>query len=639
VQNVTVSSEQHERLIAERYRLRHVLGRGAMGTVWSAFDEELRRPVAVKEILRPPGMEDSEATTLRERTLREARAVAALSHQNLVTVYDVVRMDGEPYLVMELVPSESLSEYTKKRGPLTVAQTAAVADAVASALQAAHRAGITHRDVKPGNVLIGEDGQIKLTDFGIARNVSESTLTSRGIMLGTPAYIAPEVATGAELTTSVDLWGLGATLFDAVEGHPPFDGENVLRTLNQVVNDDVPEPERAGDLAPVISGLMVRDVERRMSLGEVRRRVQPLLPAAGTIAFAVQSDARTITSPVVVRSKPSVPVLPPKPVIDPETPLAADPGPLPFLLSSAPAEEPGADEPEQETSEPEEGREPGERPSAGPPTPWPPSGRPPAVAAPPRGPSPTWPVPMGPLPVGPGPARSALPRLRERITTGTVLLLVSAVLLFLLFSGAGFVLTRVAAGRDVGPPAPETTVVQQSEDVVAELERRQAAANDGKNPGEGAFSLEVGRSWTMFVEQRVEAPASTVVRFVSPTGQLEVSVERFPGYYPRRTIGDYQALVLQRWTEDRITLLPEYGEPVKTDPSAPEGTVRFDYRTTEYGGVRDASASDLRRAHFSQLVPTSDNALWVVELTAPMEQYDDRDALFNRIAPTFVVGG
>ncbi|WP_307867750.1 serine/threonine-protein kinase [Umezawaea beigongshangensis] len=637
-----MSSEQHERLIAERYRLRHVLGRGAMGTVWSAFDEELRRPVAVKEILRPVGMGDAEATTLRERTLREARAVAALSHQNLVTVYDVVRMDGEPYLVMELVPSESLSEYTKKRGPLTVAQTAAVADAVAAALQAAHRAGITHRDVKPGNVLIGEDGQIKLTDFGIARNVSESTLTSRGIMLGTPAYIAPEVATGAELTTAVDLWGLGATLFDAVEGHPPFDGENVLRTLNQVVNDEVPEPQSAGDLAPVISGLMVRDVERRMSLGEVRRRVHPLLPGPGTVAFGVQSDARTVTSPVVARSKPSTPILPPKPVIAPETPLAADPGPLPFFLSSTPAEEPDAPGPGEGEDEEETGAEPEERPSSVPSAPWPPSGRSSsgsAAVAPPPAPPPRWAVPMGPLPVGTGPVRRALPRLRDRVTAGTVLLLVSSVLLFVIFSGVGFVLTVAAAGRPILPPGPETTVVQQSEDVVAELERRKADASTGENPGAGAFSLEVGRSWTMFVEQRVETPRSTVVRFVSPTGKLEVSVERFPDHYPKRTIGDYRDLVLQRWPEDQIIVTPAYGEPVRTDPAAPEGMVRFDYRTTEYGGAEQSPASDLRRTRFSQLVPTSDNALWVMELTAPMEQHDDADELFNRIAPTFVVGG
>ena len=329
VHNEAVDSTSPERLIAQRYRLRHVLGRGTMGTVWAAHDEVLRRVVAVKEVLRPPGMADAEAGELRERTLREARSVAQLSHPNLVTLYDVVQFEGEPYVVMELVPSSSLAELVRTRGPLTPAQGAAVADAIAAALEAAHRAGITHRDVKPGNVLIADDGRIKLTDFGIARNMAEATMTSRGITLGTPAFIAPEVASGGDVTTAADLWSLGATLFAALAGEPPYEGANVLQTINQVVHGDVPTPIGAGELAPVISGLMTKEPSGRMPLSQVRRLVRPIVAEHGSELFAPQ-DAGTVELRPVVRP----PLVRPKPVIPPDTPLARDPGPLPFRTDS-----------------------------------------------------------------------------------------------------------------------------------------------------------------------------------------------------------------------------------------------------------------------------------------------------------------
>ncbi|GGU82592.1 serine/threonine-protein kinase [Lentzea flava] len=312
--------EDQERLIAARYRLLHMLGQGSMGTVWAAHDEVLRRQVAVKGILRPPGMPDAAADELRERTMREARAVAALSHPNLVTLYDVVQHDGDPYVVMELVPSRSLGEVLQEQGCLTEKQGAAVLDAVAAALASAHRAGITHRDVKPGNVLIADDGRIKLTDFGIARNVAEATMTARGITLGTPAYIAPEVAQGGDVSEAADRWSLGATMWAAMAGEPPYVGKNVMQTINAVINGDVPVPAGAGRLAPVISGLMRKDPAERLSLVDVRKQVYPLLPEPGTDAFEVES----VPLPIVVR---------PKPKIEPDAPLADDPGPLPFMIT------------------------------------------------------------------------------------------------------------------------------------------------------------------------------------------------------------------------------------------------------------------------------------------------------------------
>lgn len=321
------------RVIGGRYRLGAMLGRGSMGTVWAAYDELLRRDVAVKEVLLPPGMPDGAAMELRERAMREARAIAALSHPNLVTVHDVVRQDDEPFVVMELVPSVSLAALIAKRGPLDEVRAAAVADAVAAALQAAHRRGITHRDVKPGNVLLGEDGLVKLTDFGLARSVSETTLTHAGLMMGTPAYIAPELASGQPTTPAADLWELGATLFAALAGRPPYDvNGDPLATVHAVVHGDVPRLAAAtGPLRAVVAGLMVKDPAARMPLTEVRRLVRPVLPDPGQSLWDIPpatGDARALPrdSPqggafasaggAVSASEP--------------TPLASGPGPLPF---------------------------------------------------------------------------------------------------------------------------------------------------------------------------------------------------------------------------------------------------------------------------------------------------------------------
>ncbi|MBV8932841.1 MAG: protein kinase, partial [Kutzneria sp.] len=326
------------RVIADRYRLDQVLGRGSMGTVWAGYDEFLHRKVAVKEVMLPPGIPAGEADALRERTLREARAIAVLSHPNVVTLHDIAVQDGDPFVVMELVPSRSLAEVTSQLGRLDIGQAAAVADAVAAALEAAHDAGITHRDVKPGNVLIGDGGQIKLTDFGIARNVAEVTMTSTGIMLGSPAFISPEVASGREVTTAADLWSLGTTLFAVLEGHPPYDcDDDPLATVTAVVHGEVPEPTMAGPLTSVITDLMVKDPAGRISLAEVRRRLRPLVTNQGPVVFPAADAA--VSTPGDKRPSPVLrSFLRARPRQTPgHTPLAADPGPLPFAVRPQPA--------------------------------------------------------------------------------------------------------------------------------------------------------------------------------------------------------------------------------------------------------------------------------------------------------------
>lgn len=324
------------RRIAGRYLLRSVLGSGSMGTVWSAYDEFLQRPVAVKEVRLPPGLPLTQIGELRERTLREARATAVLTHPNVIILHDVVREHGDPYVVMELLPSRSLAALLREAGRLTVAQAAAVGEAVAAALDAAHAAGITHRDVKPGNVLVSGDGRIKLTDFGIARNVSEATMTHTGMMLGSPAFIAPEVASGGSVSYTADLWGLGATLFAATEGHPPYDADgDPLETVNRVVHGDVPRPS-PGPLAPVIRGLMAKNPPDRMSLSEVRRRLYPLLARPGRPVFPPEwfeqrDDAPARPDMGDTRVIPRMPASPEQ--VDGA--LAADPGPLPFATDAA----------------------------------------------------------------------------------------------------------------------------------------------------------------------------------------------------------------------------------------------------------------------------------------------------------------
>ncbi|OLT21560.1 hypothetical protein BJF78_07995 [Pseudonocardia sp. CNS-139] len=266
------------RRIGGRYTLSDLLGAGAMGTVWSGYDEVLQRRVAVKELKVPPGVPAQEVAEARERIMREARALGGLSHPNIITVFDVVDVAGEPMVVMELVPSRNLATIIGEQGTLTIQQVAVVGFATAGGLRAAHRSGITHRDVKPGNVLIADDGRVKLTDFGIARNVADAPMTSAGLVLGSPAYIAPEVAAGQPVTPAADLWGLGATLFAAVEGRPPYDvNGDPVATITEVVDGDVPRPRGAGPVADVIMALMRKEPDARMPLEEVRSRLRPLI--------------------------------------------------------------------------------------------------------------------------------------------------------------------------------------------------------------------------------------------------------------------------------------------------------------------------------------------------------------------------
>ena len=262
-------------LLGGRYRLLALLGQGGMGVVWHAHDDLLSRDVAVKEVLWPPQLSASEQQVLFRRTVREARAAARLNHPAAVTVFDVLEEAGRPWIVMEFVRSRSLAQTVDEDGPLPPSEAARIGLQVLGALAAAHAVGILHRDVKPSNVLLAQDGRVVLTDFGIAALHGDATLTASGALMGSPAYIAPERARGGQAEPASDLWSLGVTLYAAVEGRTPHERGGAMPTLVAVTTEEPDPPQRAGPLAPVLEGLLRRDPASRLNADDTA----PLLGA------------------------------------------------------------------------------------------------------------------------------------------------------------------------------------------------------------------------------------------------------------------------------------------------------------------------------------------------------------------------
>jgi serine/threonine protein kinase len=436
-----------------------------MGTVWSGYDEVLQRRVAVKELKVPPGLPAQEMAEARERIMREARALGGLSHPNIITVFDVVDVAGEPMVVMELVPSRNLATLIGEHGTLTTQQVAVVGFATAGGLRAAHRSGITHRDVKPGNVLVADDGRVKLTDFGIARNVADAPMTSAGLVLGSPAYIAPEVAAGQPVTPAADLWGLGATLFAAVEGRPPYDvhGDPVA-TITEVVDGEVPRPRGAGPVVDVIMALMRKEPDARMPLEEVRSRLRPLIDDPDDPLYPGSPDAPTIGAGIPV------------------------PAPARTELTGA-----------RSASRP-------------PPAPLPPA---PTGARAPVGAAPLAPSP-GPLP---GATRPPVPARQSRSRRPAAPATVSGgAAVGLVLAGAAVVLVGVFGGwsatRALGGQSPFTTLNVTASNTAVE-----------QHSDALGFSVPVPRGWQMYQNQPV-ATGQPSVSFVSPDGSEELTVQR-----------------------------------------------------------------------------------------------------------------
>jgi serine/threonine protein kinase len=561
---VSIPGDEEQRLIGGRYRLSSKLGSGAMGTVWSGYDEVLQRRVAVKELKVPPGIPQGEALAMRERMLREARALGGLSHPNVITVFDVVDVEGQPMVVLEMVPSRNLAMLITEQGRLSSVQAGVVGFATGAALRAAHRAGITHRDVKPGNVLVAHDGRIKLTDFGIARNIADAPMTTAGLVLGSPAYIAPEVAAGQPVTPAADLWGLGATLFAAIEGRPPYDVHgDPVSTITEVVDGEVPRPSGAGPITEVIAALMVKEPERRMPLDEVRRRLRPLLADPDDPLYPGSPDAPTVAS-MITRPGDQVPTPRsassgavtehpaersqragvagssrlPSPGGSRPAPLAASPGPLPAGLGGGTADA---------------------------------SLR--ATAVVPGTPSGTaaHPGPLRPAP------RSTTPPVRMSGWLSAVLAVAGAVMVI---AGAvgGYAVTRTIAGQ---APLSTVSVTTAQSPTVTHSDRL-------------GFSLDVPAAWA---EYRLDGGDGTgEVRFVSPDGTEELSVR-----HAKAASEITDALTAEGLGVDAV----DGGQATGAAPAA-NGERRF-YRTR---------SGDQQRANLVRIVPDA-TGVWAMTLSVP----------------------
>ncbi|WP_459546879.1 serine/threonine-protein kinase [Nocardia sp. X0981] len=282
-----------DRLISGRYRLTDPIGTGAMGVVWRALDIRLQRTVAVKQVLLGPNLTEQQTAEARKRALREGRIAARLHHPNAISVFDVADEDGQPWLVMEYMNAPSLASRLNLDGTLGPVQVAELGAQAAAALAAAHDAGIVHRDVKPANLLVGDDGTVKITDFGISRATGDVTVTATGFLAGTPAYLAPEVARGEQPIPASDVFALGSTLYHALTGRPPFgDGDNPLAVLHAVAGGQVEPPEGAGALGPVLMRLLENEPATRPTMDEARVMLEEV--AAGRAPVAAVPSATKV---------------------------------------------------------------------------------------------------------------------------------------------------------------------------------------------------------------------------------------------------------------------------------------------------------------------------------------------------------
>ena len=306
--------------IAGRYTVERAVGRGGTGTVWLCRDDVLGRQVAVKQVGNLPG----ESATDLGRALREARSAAGLTHPHVVAVFDAVEDDGHTWLVMEYVPSRTLAEILTAEGPLDPRRAAHLGAQAAEGLAAAHAGGVVHRDVKPGNLLVTDDDRVKITDFGIALITGDPRLTQTGLVVGTPSYFSPEAARGGEPDPAGDVWGLGASLYEAVEGRTPYAGHgggNPLALLVAIAGEEAPPPRQAGVLAGPIAAMMAREPADRWTMPEAARELARV--AAGDV---VDTEATTVLA------------VPPETTPDPEPVAEPEPEPEPVAAAAPPVE-------------------------------------------------------------------------------------------------------------------------------------------------------------------------------------------------------------------------------------------------------------------------------------------------------------
>jgi eukaryotic-like serine/threonine-protein kinase len=521
-----------DRLVADRYVLNAPLGRGGMGVVWRAQDRVLGRQAAVKEVVFPPTMAEEERRSAQARVMREARAAARLNHPGAVTLYDVVQDQGGTFIVMELVAAPTLADLVQAQGPLPPEQVAELGSQLAGVLEAAHAAGIVHRDVKPGNVMVAADGRVKLADFGVASLQGDPQLTSTGLVIGSPAYMAPEQARGEASGPAADFWALGATLFYAVEGVPPFDRGSSIATLAAVVNEPPRALGRAGALTPIITALLAKDPASRPSGAEVRAELGRLAGPrpSPTEVLPVQGPGRTVPFPAAAAA------------VDP----AAAAGP------------PAAARPSEAEAVPEDRADPAESDRPGPasdaqPAPVPaPSSRPPEAPA------------FEPAPAAPEPTREPRPLLPpapavDRGGRGRMVG-VLALLVVLGLAGVLFAVNLRSGGGDPGA-APRTTA---------------APAGGG---GNGATETTRQGTSTTEAPSTTGAPTTTAAGAGLPEGWTAFTNQRganrvgVPPDFRARTRQSYNATVVEeRGGADRVFTVRS------TNPANPLPQASRDYR-------------------------------------------------------------
>ncbi|RBM13564.1 serine/threonine protein kinase [Prauserella sp. PE36] len=289
------------RLVAGRYRVIKRIGTGAMGAVWQAQDEVLHRTVAIKQLLLQPGLEDHEAEDARARTMREGRIAARLHHPNAISVFDVVTDDnGQPCLIMEYLASTSLAQELQQRKTLPPIEVAKIGAQVAAALKEAHAVGIVHRDIKPGNILLAGSGLVKITDFGISRAKDDVTVTKTGMIAGTPAYLAPEVAIGGDPGPESDVFSLGSTLYAATEGQPPFGlSENTLSLLHAVAAGQINPPRQSGPLTSVLAVMLHPDTRHRPTADECEELLAAVARGETPLGGATDDADATAVHPAI----------------------------------------------------------------------------------------------------------------------------------------------------------------------------------------------------------------------------------------------------------------------------------------------------------------------------------------------------
>lgn len=286
------------RLLAGRYRLESVLGRGGMGEVWRAYDQTLGRLVAVKEVRFPPELSPQERDILRRRVMREASLTARLSHSAISTVHDVVSEDGRPYIVMELLRPHTLADEVDEHGPLAPQRVAAIGLELLDALTVAHRERVVHRDIKPGNVLVRDDGRVVLTDFGIAISDQDPGLTGTGILVGSPTFMSPERLRGEDVGPAADLWSLGATLYAALEARPPFRADTTMGTITAILTADPTPPHVEGPLRDALLGMLAKDPTWRLTREQARSLLQQA--SQGVSALLPTTEPLSTAAPTVV---------------------------------------------------------------------------------------------------------------------------------------------------------------------------------------------------------------------------------------------------------------------------------------------------------------------------------------------------